>query len=332
MGADPRSAAARGSRQGVKVAGVICLGNVVYDVLVRPVEALRWNTTWWVEAARHTMGGNGSNTAYTLAMLGARVRLLAWVGDDAAGEILVNKLAKAGVDTRWIRRGGSHTATTVSLVNSGGDRYLLHAPGVSREAFPEPPALDAELLEDMSHLLLANMFAIPQLRRYGAAILEQAQRAGLVTALDTGWDQEERWMEDLGPALRWTDLLFVNEDEARGLTGRGDWQGAATRFRECGVRTVIFKLGAKGAAVCEGDRLVHVPAFEVTAVDTTGAGDCFVGAFLAAVLRGLPAVEAARVANAAAALTVQELGSTEGLRNWEEIQAWMQRAPVRGRS
>ena len=311
------------------MSGVLCCGNAVFDVLVRAVDELRWNTTCWVEQIRHTMGGNGSNTAYALAVLGARVRLLAWVGSDPAGQTLLARLAAAGVDLTAVRRSQLPTATSVSLINRRGDRFLLHSPGASLEAFAGPPELTGEMLAGMTHFHLANLFAAPNLRRHGAEWLRCARAAGLITSLDTGWDQDGRWMLDLGPALPWVDLLFVNEEETLGLTGTADLEQAARVLAERGCREVVFKLGPRGCAVWSAGRLYSVPAFDVAATDTTGAGDCFAGAFLAATLRGLSRWEAARFANAAAALAVQQVGATEGLRSWEETEAWMQTARVR---
>lgn len=309
--------------------GVLCLGNIVFDVLVRPVSELHWNTTSWVHSIRHTMGGNGANTAFALAVLGAPVRLLGWVGADPAGSALLEKLSRAGVDTRFVRQAEVPTATTVSLVNERGDRFLLHAPGVSLVAFLEPPEMAGPLIEGIARLHLANLFAIPGLRRHAARILRSAREAGLVTSLDTGWDQHGRWMDDLGPALEATDLLFVNREETLGLAGTADLHQAARIFTARGAGAVVFKLGAEGCAVWREGRLTHVPAFEVPVMDTTGAGDCFAGAFLAALVHGLDWEQAARFANAAAALTVAELGATEGLRPWEEVERWMRSARVR---
>lgn len=309
--------------------GVLCAGNIVFDVLVRPVTELRWNTTSWVDSIRHTMGGNGANTAFALAVLGTPVRLLGWVGKDRAGSALLRKLSRAGVDTSFVQRSAAPTPATVSLVNEHGDRFLLHAPGASLEAFAEPPELADPLLEGIGRLHLANLFAIPGLRRHGAGLLRTARQKGLRTSLDTGWDQHGRWMEDLGPALEWTDLLFVNREEARELAGTENLAEAARIFAARGVRAIVFKLGAAGSAVWREGELALVPAFEVAVADTTGAGDCFAGAFLAALGRGLRWEEAARLANAAAALTVAELGATEGLRSWEEVERWMCTARVR---
>ncbi len=309
-----------------KQAGVLCSGNVVWDVLVRPVEQIRWGTTFWVDSIEQHMGGNGANTAYALAVLGTPVRLVAWLGRDQAGDYLLQKLRAAGVDVRAVERSAASTPTTVALVNARGDRCLLHRPGVSTEAFAEPIEFTPELVERLSHYHLANAFALPNLRRHAAEVLRRARAAGLSTSLDTGWDSRGRWIEDLGPALAYVDLLFVNEDEGRFLTGASDTREVARLLRAHGARDVILKLGGRGCAVYTPDVEAAVPAFEVPVVDTTGAGDCFAGAFLAAFLRGRSHEQAARFANAAAALAIQRLGSTGGLRSYEETEAWMENA------
>jgi sugar/nucleoside kinase (ribokinase family) len=206
---------------------------------------------------------------------------------------------------------------------------LLHRPGAAADAFPEALEFDDALTAGMSHFHLANLFALPLLRRHAGETVRRAREAGLTTSLDTGWDSRGRWIEDLGPCLPHTDLLFVNHDEAKKLGSAEDSTVAARRLRELGAGTVVLKLGPRGCAVftAEGER--PVPGFAVRALDTTGAGDCFAGAFLAALRRGLAIEEAGRFANAEAALAIQQLGATAGLRSWDETLAWMEAAPVR---
>jgi ribokinase len=136
-------------------------------------------------------------------------------------------------------------------------------------------------------------------------------------------------MEDLGPCLPNTDVLFANEAEMQKLTGHVEPGRAAARLRESGVQTVVVKLGASGSAVYTGREEMRVPAFDVAAVDTTGAGDVFAGAFLAALQRRCGLREAARMANAAAGLAVQKLGATACLVEWSELAHWAATAPVR---
>src|SRR5437868_1120102 len=99
---------------------ILCSGNIVMDILVRPVDRIEWNSTTWVNSIEQHLGGNGANTAYTLGILGATVRLISMVGTDAFGDFLMARLTAAGVDVSGVRRSSAPTATTVGLVDSAG--------------------------------------------------------------------------------------------------------------------------------------------------------------------------------------------------------------------
>jgi sugar/nucleoside kinase (ribokinase family) len=295
----------------------------VVDILVRPVDRFPWGTTTLVESIEQHLGGNGASTSYTLGKLGTPVRLLGMVGADAFGDLAVNKLAGAGVDTAWIARSAAPTATTVVMVNSSGNRMFLHRLGASREAFAEPVRFTSEVIRGMSHFHLASVFGLPKLRPHTADLMRRAREAGLATSVDTQWDTLGRWMADLAPCLPCADLLFMNEDEARMLTGTTEPARAAEVMQERGARAVVLKLSSRGCAVFGPGVAIECPAFDVPVVDTTGAGDCFAGAFLAALLRDRSYAEAARFANAVGALTIQQLGAVEGVRSFEETEEWM---------
>jgi sugar/nucleoside kinase (ribokinase family) len=167
------------------------------------------------------------------------------------------------------------------------------------------------------------VFGLPHLRPHTADLLRRAREAGLATSVDTQWDTRGRWMQDLAPCLPFTDLLFMNEDEARMLSASSDPARAAEAMREHGTNVVVVKLGGRGCAVYGPGPVVECPGFQVPVVDTTGAGDCFAGAFLAALLRGRSFADAAKFANAVGALTIQQLGAVEGVRSFKETEDWM---------
>ncbi len=310
-------------------AGVLCAGNVVFDMLVHPVDRLVWGATTWVETIGQSMGGNGANTSYALARLGTPVRLISVVGDDNYGDEMLSGLHSAGVDTSAITRAWGASATTISLVRSDGNRLFLHKPGVNLHALPEPIEFTARLLRGVTHFHLANPFGLPAFRAHAPETLRRAKAAGLRTSLDAAWDSQGRWLEDLGPCLPYVDLLFVNEEEAQMLTGLSDAAEAARRLHELGAKTVVVKLGSRGCMLYSGEAPSFTKAFPVEVVDTTGAGDCFAGGFIAALQRGLPLEEAARFANAAGALSVRRVGSVAGLLSWEETEEWMAMAEGR---
>ncbi len=290
--------------------------------MVGPLAETAWGRTVWVDSIEEGFGGNGANTSYTLARLGARARLWGAVGSDDHGDRILAALASAGVETDPVRRSRLPTAASVVLVSPNGARALLHRPGASREAFQQSFELTGGVIGGCAWFHLANVFALPSLRAHAPELLAHARAAGMTVSIDTGWDARGEWIDVIGPCLAHADLLFVNEDEARELTGLSHPIQAARALQSRGVPNVIVKLGAAGCVLCLGEDSIASPAFQVPVVDTTGAGDCFVGGFLSAIDRGLPYSEAARFANAVGALSVQKLGSTTGLLGFDDTMAW----------
>jgi len=282
---------------------VLVVGSLVWDTLAGPVEGLDWDTTRWVEGMASGLGGNGGATAYAFGRLTEgtphRVALLSVRGVDAAGRWLEERLREADVDCQFVQMLAGPTAATVGVFHPDGRRQLFHHPGVNVDAeFFLPPGFD--------HLHLANPFALPFVRRHAPALLREAKAQGMATSMDLGWDRLGEWGRVVNPCLSYTDLLFANAAEAAEVPGPY-------------LCPAIVKRGAAGCAV-EG---VAVPGFAVPAVDSTGAGDCFCGGFLAARARGESVREAAQVANAVGALSVRYPGATAGLLDWDATRNWM---------
>jgi len=311
--------------------GVLCSGNLVYDTLVSPVEELHWGPTTFVDCIECHTGGNGANTARALAMLGVPVRLTGAVGSDSHGEFLLDALARSGVDIAFIERVDVPTSATVAIVNSSGERKFFHLMGASREAFRNGIQFTTEICLGMSHYHLASMFVLPGLRSRCPQILIQARAAGLSTSFDTNWDPEASWMQTLAPCLPYIDVLFMNEEEARMVTGSVSPVEIAKAVLSRGLRTLALKMGGRGCALYTQDREFVCPAFEVRAKDTTGAGDCFAAGFLAAMLEGAALPEAGRFANAVAAMSVQQTGAGNGVVSLSETKKWMSAATIRDR-
>ncbi len=300
-------------------------GNLVRDTVVRSVERLEFGATTWVESVVPSLGGNGANTAYGLAKLGAPATLVSACGDDDAGNACLQVLRQVGVKTAFAPRMAASTALTIALVNRKGERAFLHLPGVNREALAGPVDFhQCKLTEDAPwHYHLANPFALPAFREHAAASLLRANRLGATTSLDTGWDSKGRWLQDLAPCLPLVDVLFVNDREAEQLTGHREAGQMASALHRLGARRVLLKLGEQGCLLSDEDEREVIPAFFVDVADTTGAGDAFVAGYLAGLRTGLPATDAARFANAVAALSVQHPGAIEGIRSLPDTLEWM---------
>jgi sugar/nucleoside kinase (ribokinase family) len=126
----------------------------------------------------------------------------------------------------------------------------------------------------------------------------------------------------LEPCLHNVGLLFANEAEALKISGGTDVRSAARLFLDRGVKTVVIKRGGNGCAVFEREGELWARAVPVKTLDTTGAGDCFTGGFLAGLLRGATIEEASRLANACGALSASRMGSVTGLRGYRETLEW----------
>jgi len=302
--------------------GILCAGSIVFDILVRPFNELRFGTTALVESIEYRVGGNGANTSRALAILGVPVRLMGAVGCDPAAEMVLSALASCGVDTTGVARLPAPTATSVVLINGQGDRQFLHRPGASDEAFAQPALLAADAFNNASHFHLASFFVVPPLRRNAARMLAEARQAGLSTSFDTNWDPRGEWLAAVEACLPHIDTFFMNEDESRMMTDCCEAEAARVLI-DRGVREVVIKLGPRGCAIYSEDATIVCPAFPVNAVDTTGAGDCFVAGFLAARRRGYSTARAGLFANAVGALTVQCIGAVEGVLPEDGVLAWM---------
>jgi sugar/nucleoside kinase (ribokinase family) len=305
------------------VTGVLSAGNISHDILVRPVNEFRWGTSTWVDEFVEDMGGNGSNVSYVLARLGVPAKVLGMVGRDERGEGVLRKLTGVGVDVSAVERSVGPTTTTICVANSTGNRLFLQQPGSSLESFAEPVKFTPALCQGFSHYHQANLYSVANLRKHSAETMRRARQAGLTISVDTGWATDGRWMEILAPALPYTDLLFVNEEESAMLTGHSEPAAIVRALRDHGATGIALKLGARGSLLFLGEERIECPPFAVEVVDTTGAGDNYAAGFLAALFRGFGYYEAGCVANATGAISVTQLGAVRAARTWDEVREWM---------
>ncbi len=212
---------------------IIVAGNLVEDILVRPVERIEYGFTVWVDSIEQHLGGNGANTSYTLATLGIPVRLRGAVGRDDFGDRVLARLRGAGVNTGrgrtdaarrrrrlwcwWLRMGRGRFC----ILRASAARFFRR-----RESFEQGPG----------HFHLANIFSLPKMRRTGAETLARATAAGWTTSLDTGHDTRGEWMGVLEPCLHHIGVLFANEAEALKISGCADVRAAARLFLSRGVK------------------------------------------------------------------------------------------------
>lgn len=305
---------------------VVCLGIVVADLVGRPLRAVPdpGRLVLVDEMALHT-GGCALNTATALVRLGLPAEIIGKVGLDPLGDFLLHEMAARGIGSRGVSRDPTTgTSATMVMVDPDGERRFVHYLGAN--AHLRLADVDRTVIAAASILHVAGALVLPGIDgEPTAALLQQARSAGVLTFLDTVWDDTGRWMALLGPCLPYVDYFVPSLAEAQALTGLDEPEDVARALLDRGVGTVALKMGAAGCLVLDssGTRL-QVPAFDVPVVDATGAGDAFAGGFIAGVWLGWPLEQTARLANAVGALCVTGAGASGNVRSLPETLAFMQ--------
>ncbi|MFE5030729.1 carbohydrate kinase family protein [Streptomyces sp. NPDC056683] len=289
---------------------VVTMGVHVLDVLVRPVDAIpEGQGATLVEDIRMTAAGTAGGTALSLAKLGASVRSAGAVGADATGDMLVQLLRKAGIDTGFlVRRTGTATSASVLPIRPSGDRPSLHLLGANITYGVDDVPWDA--LAEADHLHLGG----PELIGVDAAarILHFAKEHGLTTSVDLLAPGVLGSFEQIAAALPYVDHLLPNDDQVLGFSGEDDLVAGAKKLVGAGAGLVAVTRGGDGALLVTAEGTEPVPAFEIDVVDTTGCGDAFSAGFVFGIGLGRTPHDAAVLGNAVAALVAQGLGSDHG--------------------
>jgi ribokinase len=254
-------------------------------------------------------GGKGANQAIAAARAGAEEAFLGAVGDDAFGAELRRTLAEAGVDVTNLRTVPGPSGIAQIVVDDGGGNSIIVVPGANGTV-TAPSEAEIEVISRSDVLLLQLELPIEAV----TAAARAARAAGTTVVLTPAPVQPL-------PAelLEAVDILVANEHEAAEITGQAD-HGRALQELRGRVGWVIITLGSRGALTAAGDGpAVHVEAPKVPAVDTTAAGDTFVGALAAARVERQSPDLAVRFATAAAGLSVQRAGASTSMPTRVEI-------------
>lgn len=310
---------------------VVCLGILVADVVARPLRALPASGRLVLvdEMSLHT-GGCAVNTATALARLAIPVEVIGKVGEDPFGDFLIAEMNSRGIGTCGVRRDRSAgTSATMVMVDPDGERRFIHYIGANAHLCLDD--VDFDLLSKAAILHVGGSLVLPGMDgRPTAMLLQRARSGGIVTFLDTVWDDTGRWMELLAPALPFVDYFLPSLPEAQAMTGLSDADDVASKLLDYGIQTVALKMGEQGCLVktARGDR-IRLPAYQVETVDATGAGDAFVAGFIAGTYLGWSLEEICRLANAVGALCVTGVGASGGTRSIEETIDFMRKTPLR---
>ena len=309
---------------------IYVLGSINLDLSVELERLPKKGETVIADSLKSGLGGKGANQAVAIAKLGKRddkdvspVRLIGHVGKDAGGDSLINKLNEFGVNTDFVHRVNRPTGTAIVTLTGKDNRIMVYTganSGLSKTDVDE--ALEGATSADT---LLCQLEVPLYVVAYA---LRKARAIGMTTIFNPAPAKE--LPEDLYYNV---DIIVPNETETQILTGINprDYDSqidALQEFHERGVHYAVITLGDKGSVISDGTGFIaHIPPRKTAVVDTTGAGDTFVGALALTYPHiGMYSFrEACAFATAAAALTVSKRGAADSIPTFAEVAAMYNR-------
>lgn len=310
-------------RQGNNI-NIVVVGGINADYLVRGEKLPGPGETVLGELFKRAPGGKGSNQAVAAARLGGRVALVGKLGADARGDELLETLDAEGIHPEYLlRTDEAQTGAAVIMVEEGGEKAIMVAPGANHKLTPEDVRSAQTVIEEAEVVLTQAEIPIE-------CVMEVARIAsGSDARLLLDPARPEALPDDL---LRLTDIIKPNASEAQALTDitvndRDSAREAAHRLLQRGVSVVAVQAGGEGNLLVWQEDELFLPELPVDSVDATGAGDAFAAALAVALAEGWPLEEAGRFANAAAALATTALGAQAALPTREAVMDLLEEHP-----
>jgi sugar/nucleoside kinase (ribokinase family) len=256
----------------------------------------------------------------TVARLGHSASIISGVGEDDFGRCLLDRFQTDGVRTDFIEvfANKSTGVAFVTYFEDGSRKFIFHWDGTPAVMARTPSAENVRGMDPkFFHVMGCSLMANEQFRRRVFETVELFAQEGARITFDPNIRFEllggRKVEEIVGPILRHCSILFPGENELLLLSGEAEVEtGVAELFRRHPLKVIVLKRGSRGCIVYTSDGKEEIPAFKITEVDPTGAGDCFDAGFVCGQLDGRSLVESARLAAAVGALNAQAFGPMEG--------------------
>ncbi len=258
-------------------------------------------------------GGSAATALTTVRALGCRARLVTRLADDDFGRFILRGLRESGVDCDFVAKApGSLSPFAFLAVGDDARRTTYFTNGDTLALGADD--LDIQgCLDDAAALYLDGYHPAAQI-----AAAEEAREREIPIVLDAG-----HLREGMGELVALSDVLIASERFVSEVAPRGEVEDSLVELQEMGPETVIITLGDSGSVGLRLDKLVRQQVYEVEAIDTTGAGDVYRGAFVAALVRGYAFERGMQLASAAAALSCRSLGARAGIPDLDEVLAFL---------
>ena len=301
---------------------IVVVGSINADLQFMSPSIPRGGQTILGSGFEMGFGGKGANQAVAARLCGAQVAMIAAVGGDLLGSEAMANLRAQGVDTSAVGVApDAATGTALILLEPSGENRIIVVKGANDRLSPADIDAAAEQIAAADMVLV--QFEIPLQTVYHTVRLAKTHRVACMV------NPAPALAADL-TALACADYLILNETEAETMAGRGpgtDPQQCIDELLARGVRRVVLTIGAKGAVLASREQRVHLPGFPISAVDTTGAGDAFIGSLATFLTEGMTECEAVTRANLYAALSATRVGAQKSFAPRAEVDAEWARRP-----
>jgi sugar/nucleoside kinase (ribokinase family) len=318
-------------RKSIRQPSILVLGDINVDIMGRVKAWPEPGEDCLAQKLEIRCGGVGANCALGLAGWGAVARLVGCVGQDIFSEYVLKVLKENEVDVRCVQRtGAAMTGMFYINVTPDGERTFFGGRGANARLRLPPLKAGLTMGAAAAHIA-GHSFLDRGPAQVAKHLIKTIHARGGWVSLDVGMEPSKSIPQKILQTARGLDILLVSLDEAAALTGTRDPFRAFESLRKTGAREVVLKVGRRGCLIGESGRPLLVPTFVVPAVDSTGAGDAFVAAFLQARLRGWPTIEGAIAANAAGALATTVVGAGQNLPGQREVAALLSAQRLKGK-
>jgi sugar/nucleoside kinase (ribokinase family) len=265
------------------------------------------------------MGGSNTIFASQAAKLGLKTAVIGKIGDDAFGNLIIDRLADAGVIIDYLMKDPSlKTGITVHLATKDDRAMLTYTGTIDAMGIDDITPI---LLESARHFHIGSYFLMHEIRPHYPGIIKILKEHGATISLDTNWDPAEAWDNGLADILPLIDIFFPNENEAMGISNTSTLDDAIEVLKDI-VPILVVKRGKDGSSVHARGETYNATAIRVPVVDTIGAGDSFDAGFLYGFLNNLPLDECARIGCLCGSLKTREAGGVKGQPRLEEIEKY----------
>jgi 5-dehydro-2-deoxygluconokinase len=287
-------------------------------------------TTTGFQAA---LGGSAANIAVAIARQGGTCSLLTAVSDDAVGRYTLNALAGYGVSTALVKTVGGEARNSLAVVETRAEncQSVIYRNGAADFELSELDAVAVDYDAFSAVIVTGTALAREPSRTATLKVLNLARAAGLVCIIDIdyrpySWTSKDEALRVCSEAAKRCDIIVGNDDEFAVLAGHANGLQYAENLAHGSMRMVVHKMGEKGCITFHNGERIETPVFSVKALKPTGAGDGFMGGFIAGLVAGNNVPDAVRRGAATAAIVVTKVGCAPAMPDTNEVENFMMTA------